>query len=414
MSRGEVSSGRPRGSAAVLVAMSWAWRWFETALLAMTVALLLAGGVAWMSGSSGWAEGLWAAATIAAVVPAAAWVVAAVLRRTLGVDLIAVLALLGTLAVGEYLAGALIAVMLATGRALDAAAQPRATRDLRALLERAPRAARRRVGDLVTEVAVDEVAVGDLVVVGPGEVLPVDGLVAAGPSGAGRVGVDRRARAGRACGRGVGAQRHAERGRRRRGALLGAGRAEPLRRDRRALVGQAGAESAPVIRLADRFAAWFLPLSLALAGLAWWASRSAERAVAVLVVATPCPPAAAGRAGRDRVRAVAGVAARGGRAQRRRVGEPRPGPDDGAGQDRNPHRRATHGDRSGHRAGPPGRRGAPFRRRLGRPAFPARAGRGGGRRGAQARAGAGVAERRRGGTGPRRHRRRRRRPGAGG
>jgi cation transport ATPase len=71
---------------------------------------------------------------------------AALLRRQLGVDLIAVLALLGTLAVGEYLAGALIAVMLATGRALDAAAQRRATRDLRALLERAPRTAYRRVG----------------------------------------------------------------------------------------------------------------------------------------------------------------------------------------------------------------------------------------------------------------------------
>ena len=152
--------------------MSWVRRWFEPSLLVMTVALLMAGGLAWVAGSSGWADALWAAATIAAVVPALGWVVAAVLRRTLGVDLIAVLALLGTLAVGEYLAGALIAVMLATGRALDAAAQRRATRDLRALLERAPRTARRRVGDLVIEVAVDEVAVGDLVVVGPGEVFP--------------------------------------------------------------------------------------------------------------------------------------------------------------------------------------------------------------------------------------------------
>ena len=162
VSRGEASSGRPRGPGAMSGVMSGVRRWFESALLATTVALLVAGGVAWVAGSSGWADALWAAATVAAVVPAVGWVVAAVLRRTLGVDLIAVLALLGTLAVGEYLAGALIAVMLATGRALDAAAQRRATRDLRALLERAPRTARRRVGDLVTEVAVDEVAVGDL------------------------------------------------------------------------------------------------------------------------------------------------------------------------------------------------------------------------------------------------------------
>src|SRR4249920_3779910 len=108
VSRGEVSSGRPDGWGAMSVAMSWARRRFETALLATTVALLLAGGVAWMSGSNGWADALWAAATVAAVVPAVGWVVAAVLRRTLGVDLIAVLALLGTLAVREYLAGALI------------------------------------------------------------------------------------------------------------------------------------------------------------------------------------------------------------------------------------------------------------------------------------------------------------------
>ena len=52
---------------------------------------------------------------------------------------------------------------------------------------------------------------------------------------------------------------------------------------------QAGAESAPIIRLADRYAAWFLPLALAVAGVAWLASGSAVRAVAVLVVATPCP-----------------------------------------------------------------------------------------------------------------------------
>ena len=52
---------------------------------------------------------------------------------------------------------------------------------------------------------------------------------------------------------------------------------------------QAGATSAPIVRLADRYAAWFLPVALLLAGSAWLASGSAVRAVAVLVVATPCP-----------------------------------------------------------------------------------------------------------------------------
>ena len=112
-----------------------------------------------------------------AVVPAVVWVLAALRRGRAGVDLIAVLSLVGTLLVGEYLAGALIAVMLAGGRALEAAAERRASHDLRALLEHAPRFARRRVGSKVSVIPLAEVAVDDLLVVGPGEVVPVDGRI---------------------------------------------------------------------------------------------------------------------------------------------------------------------------------------------------------------------------------------------
>ena len=95
-----------------------------------------------MSPTDAGSSGTWLA-----VVPALVWVLVALRRGRLGVDVIAVLSLVGTLLVHEYLAGALIAVMLAGGRALDAAAARRASHDLRALLERAPRFARRRVGD---------------------------------------------------------------------------------------------------------------------------------------------------------------------------------------------------------------------------------------------------------------------------
>ncbi|MCZ2849792.1 heavy metal translocating P-type ATPase [Modestobacter sp. VKM Ac-2978] len=263
-------------------------RWLEPALLTVTLALLAAGGLAWASGLGRWDDALWAIATLVAVLPSAGWVIADLIRRRLGVDLIALLALVGTLAVGEYLAGALIAVMLATGRTLEAAAQRRATRDLRALLERAPRTARRRVGSVVSEVPVDQVAVGDLVLVGPGEVLPVDGVVVDSPAV-----LDESALTGepelveRAVGEAV------------RSGTLNAGGAVALRctvpaaestyAGIVALVQQAGADNAPVVRLADRFAAWFLPLSLVVAGLAWAVSGTPDRAVAVLVVATPCP-----------------------------------------------------------------------------------------------------------------------------
>ena len=149
----------------------------EPALVVVTVAALVLGGVAWLIGWRAVADGCWVAGTLAAVVPAVVWVIAALRRGRAGVDLLAVLSLVGTLLVGEYVAGALIAVMLSTGRALDAAAQRRASHDLRALLKRAPRSARRRIGDAVTVVPLGEVAVGDLLVVGPGEVVPVDGRI---------------------------------------------------------------------------------------------------------------------------------------------------------------------------------------------------------------------------------------------
>ncbi|MFF4505056.1 heavy metal translocating P-type ATPase [Streptomyces sp. NPDC001401] len=260
----------------------------EPVLLGVTAAALTAGGVAWLAGAGGLADLLWGLGTVSAVVPAVAWVLAALRRGHAGVDLIAVLALGGTLAVGEYLAGALIALMLATGRTLEAAAQRRASHDLRALLEHAPRSARRRTESGVRTVPLAEVVVGELLVVGPGEVVPVDGLVESTAAV-----LDESVLTGEA------RQVQRPRGEAVRSGVVNAGGAFDLRATATEqdstyagivrLAGQAGAESAPVVRLADRYAAWFLPLSLVVAGLAWLISGSAVRAVAVLVVATPCP-----------------------------------------------------------------------------------------------------------------------------
>jgi len=258
------------------------------ALLVVTSAALAAGAGAWLSGARGAAGLCWALGTAVAVVPAVVWVLEALRRGRAGVDLIAVAALGGTLAVGQYLAGALIAVMLATGRTLESAAQRRASRDLRALLEHAPRTARRYAGSVVCVVPSAEVAAGDLLVVGPGEVVPVDGRV----SGVTAV-LDESPLTGEA------SPVRRPPGEDVRSGVVNAGDAFELRatateRDSTyagivRLAREAGAERAPVVRLADRYAAWFLPLSLGAAALAWLLSGSAVRAVAVLVVATPCP-----------------------------------------------------------------------------------------------------------------------------
>ncbi|EWM10215.1 hypothetical protein [Kutzneria sp. 744] len=75
---------------------------------------------------AGWADPAFAAGAVAALLPAAWWAVVDLRAGRLGADVLAVLALAGTLAVGEYLAGAVIGVMLATGRVLELYAERRA------------------------------------------------------------------------------------------------------------------------------------------------------------------------------------------------------------------------------------------------------------------------------------------------
>ena len=216
------------------------------------------------------------------------WSVARTLwRRDLGVDAIALVAMAAALATGEFLAGAVVALMLAGGNALEAYAAGRARNELRKLLERTPRfACRRRVG-AVEEVPVDELRPGDIVVVRAGEVIPVDGVAVA------EAVVDEAALTGEpmpivyTAGSAL------------RSGSANAGEAFDLRATRLAaestyaaivsLVRAAETQRAPFVRLADRYAALFLPLTLLIAGIAWAASGDAVRFVAVMVVATPCP-----------------------------------------------------------------------------------------------------------------------------
>ncbi|WP_367114996.1 heavy metal translocating P-type ATPase [Actinophytocola sp.] len=229
----------------------------------------------------------WLAATVAGLGYSVSMVVADLRARRFGTDVLATVSLAGTLVVGEYLAGALIALMLGTGQALEGYAQRRAHRDLDALLARAPRTARVRRAGSVIAVPVGEVAVGDVVVVRSGEVVPVDGrLLEPGsfdestltgePLPVARE-VDAVVRGG-VCNAGavvmMRAVRTAE-----RSAYAGVVR----------LAEQAVAGAAPVARLADRFAVVLVPVALAVAGVAWWWAGDPVRAVAVLVTATPCP-----------------------------------------------------------------------------------------------------------------------------
>ena len=257
-------------------------------LLALAaLAGVLVGGVLSLIGNAGAADVVWAASTALMLVPLT-WSVARTLwRRDVGVDAIALVAMASALATGEYLAGAVVAVMLAGGNALEEYAAGRARRELTKLLERAPRIAHRRRAGAVEEVPVDELRPGDIVVVRAGEVIPVDGIAV------GEALVDEAALTGEPLPVSYAAESEL------RSGSANAGEAFDLRATRLAaestyaaivrLVRGAETQRAPFVRLADRYAAFFLPLALAIAGIAWAVSGDVVRFVAVMVVATPCP-----------------------------------------------------------------------------------------------------------------------------
>ena len=258
--------------------------------LATAAALLgtLAGGICHLAGAPSAGDALWVAVIVGTLLPTTWSVLRALARGDVGVDVIALLAMAAALVGGELLAGSVVAVMLLGGNALEAFAAGRAERELTALLRRAPRIAHRRTDSTWEEVPVDAVLPGDLVLVRAGEVVPVDGTLASE-----RAAIDASAVTGEPL------PVEQRRGDPLRSGVANAGAPFELRATRAAadsayaalvaLVAAAQRERPPFTRLADRYAAIFLPLTLLLAGGAWAASGEFVRAVAVLVVATPCP-----------------------------------------------------------------------------------------------------------------------------
>ncbi|HUH15625.1 MAG TPA: heavy metal translocating P-type ATPase [Gaiellaceae bacterium] len=258
-------------------------------LLALQALLALAaGGVLHGLDRPGLGDLVWAGSTALMLVPLTWSVARTLLRRDVGVDAIALVAIATALALGEYLAGAVVALMLAGGNALEAYAARRARRELTSLVERQPRVAHRLRAGAIEEVPLADVVPGDAILVRAGEIVPVDGVVA-GEEAA----LDEAALTGEPL------PRTARRGEPVHSGTANAGDAFELRAVRPAsestyaalvrLVEQAGRRRARFERLADQYAAFFLPVTLATAGGAWALSGDPVRALAVLVIATPCP-----------------------------------------------------------------------------------------------------------------------------
>ena len=258
-------------------------------LAAIAVGALAVGGLLYAVGEGSAGQMVWRAAVVLLAAELAFEVGRTVLvEHSLGVDTIALVAMVGALALNQELAGVVIGLMYSGGASLEAIASRRARRELTALVQRAPKLAQLRVDDRLQEVPVEQVRVGDVVLVRSGEVVPVDGTVVS-PEAV----IDTSTLSGEPLPETV-----------RFGTPVLSGSANAgtpfdVRADRPAsesayaalvrLVEQAQTQRAPLVRMADRYAGFFLPATLLVAGLAWALSGDPVRALAVVVVATPCP-----------------------------------------------------------------------------------------------------------------------------
>ncbi|MDR6636875.1 heavy metal translocating P-type ATPase [Paenarthrobacter nitroguajacolicus] len=262
---------------------------FRFPLVAGTVLAMLAVAALLASGLRDAAQGVATIYALSIALYRAGAMVKGLFRGRWGIDLLAVTAICATAAVGEYIASLVIVLMLTGGEALEDFAHGRASKELRALLERTPRHAHREVeGGGVEDIGVDAVVPGDLLLVKPAETVPVDGRLLSD------VGTfDESALTGES----LPAERLT-------GEMLLSGSVNGANAIRMvatasasnsqysqiiALVREAAESRAPTVRLADRYAVPFTLVAFVLAGVAWWLSQDPVRFVQVLVVATPCP-----------------------------------------------------------------------------------------------------------------------------
>ena len=263
-------------------------RFFRRALIFVALGGLAFGLLAWGIGLGAWANWIWAAGIAPVVIGLLVSMIRDFMAGRMGVDAIAFVSMSAALALGENLAGVVVAVMYAGGNALEDFAVARAERDLKSLIDRAPRIAHRRQGPSIDDIPIEQVVVGEIILVRAGEVIPIDGIIIS-PGAM----IDEAVLTGEPIPvtRSVGESA--------RSGTVNAGETFEIRATATAgestyagivrLVNAAHTAKAPFIRLADRYALLLFPIALAVAGGAWLFSGDPIRGLAVLVAATPCP-----------------------------------------------------------------------------------------------------------------------------
>ncbi|WP_411837413.1 heavy metal translocating P-type ATPase [Paracoccus sp. ME4] len=260
----------------------------KTALLVIAALGLAVGLALWAARRGDLATLAWSAGVIPVLAALVAEIIRGLVRQEVGLDIVAALSMSAALVFGETLAAAVVALMYSGGTFLESFAQGRAQREMSDLLSRVARTTTLYRDDRLIQVPLDDVAPGDLLLIRQGEVAPVDGVLVSGNAM-----LDQSALTGESL------PVRLSQGADVMSGATNAGEAFDLRATRRAadstyagivrLVRAAQNSRAPMARLADRYSLVFLAVTVVLATAAWWFTGDPIRAVAVLVVATPCP-----------------------------------------------------------------------------------------------------------------------------
>jgi len=261
---------------------------WKTALILVAVGGLLVGLALYLAGQSDLAAMAWLIGVVPVLAALLLEIVRSLLRGEVGLDIVAALSMSAALVFSETLAAAVVAVMYSGGTFLESFAEGRARREMRALLSRVPRTATRHRNGGLEEVPLDDVVPGDRLLIRQGDVVPVDGTVASSSAF-----LDTSALTGESLPARLVAGGDAMSGSTNAGEAFDLVATRPARDSTYAgivrLVEEAQKSKAPMSRLADRWSLGFLAVTVALAAAAWWFTGDPIRAVAVLVVATPCP-----------------------------------------------------------------------------------------------------------------------------
>lgn len=253
------------------------------ALLGLTL-----GGWFWWRGEAGSSHLAWTLGTLPVLLALFGQIIASLRRGDVGLDVVAALSMSAALVFGESLAGNVVALMYAGGQLLESFAEGRARREMTALLGRVAFTAMRYRDHTLEEVPIATIRQGDRLLVRQGDVVPVDGHVAGGVAV-----LDLSALTGESIPKSLSRGGEVMSGSTLVGAAFDLIASRPAAESTYAgivrLVEAAQASKSPMARLADRYAMWFLALTVSLAGAAWFLSGDPIRALAVLVVATPCP-----------------------------------------------------------------------------------------------------------------------------